>query len=249
MSVKRRDLRTLLAIIADARDRPDWPATVIDGLRSLLPARVGILGVSRNFAPGEQAESVLTVRRGWATPDQERIWLEYADTPVMRTPEYRALVRFEGRQVTRLRDQIWPRESWYRSRTYTEVHEPAGLDDSVISICRQEDGAYSLSIWMHRAPGDEPFTRREWWLLHVLTAHLAPTLDRGLPLPDPLMDSLTPRQRQTLDRLLAGDSEGEAAVALGIQRSTLHEHVLALYRHFGVSSRGELLARFVDPPV
>lgn len=244
-----RDLRRLLdAVEAVTAAGKEWPATVLDHLCAFLPASVGILGVSRNFAPGEQAESVLTIRRGWASAEHERIWLAYADTPVMRTPEYKALVSFEGRQITRLRDQIWPRESWYKSRTYTEVHEPAGLDDSVISICRQDDGPYSLSIWMHRAPGDAPFTRREWWLLHVLTGHLALMVGHALSLPDPLIDSLTPRQRQTLDRLLAGDSEKEAAAALGIQRSTLHEHVLGLYRHFGVTSRSELMARFINRP-
>jgi DNA-binding NarL/FixJ family response regulator len=56
---------------------------------------------------------------------------------------------------------------------------------------------------------------------------------------------LSTRQRQTLERLLAGDSEKQIAAALSVSPNTIHVYVKALYRHFAVSSRGELLARFV----
>jgi DNA-binding CsgD family transcriptional regulator len=52
---------------------------------------------------------------------------------------------------------------------------------------------------------------------------------------------LSPRQRETLQRLMQGDSEKEAAVALGISASTLHCYVKEIYRAFAVNSRGELL--------
>jgi DNA-binding NarL/FixJ family response regulator len=58
--------------------------------------------------------------------------------------------------------------------------------------------------------------------------------------------ALTPRVRQTLQRMLAGDSEKEIGVHLGVSKHTVHVYVKALYRHFEVSSRGELLARFVE---
>jgi DNA-binding CsgD family transcriptional regulator len=57
--------------------------------------------------------------------------------------------------------------------------------------------------------------------------------------------SLSPRMRQTLERLLAGDSEKEIAARLGLSRHTVHVYVKTLYRRFGVCSRGELFARFV----
>jgi hypothetical protein len=31
---------------------------------------------------------------------------------------------------------------------------------------------------------------------------------------------------------------------MGVSKSTVHEYVMAVYRHFGVSSRAELLSRF-----
>ena len=59
---------------------------------------------------------------------------------------------------------------------------------------------------------------------------------------------LPPRQRQTLDRLLAGDSEKQIAARLEVSKHTVHIYVKSLYRRFGVCSRGELLAQFVAAP-
>jgi DNA-binding CsgD family transcriptional regulator len=59
---------------------------------------------------------------------------------------------------------------------------------------------------------------------------------------------LPPRQRQTLDRLLAGDSEKQIAARLQVSKHTVHIYVKSLYRRFGVCSRGELLAQFVAHP-
>jgi DNA-binding CsgD family transcriptional regulator len=66
-------------------------------------------------------------------------------------------------------------------------------------------------------------------------------------MPDP-NSGLSPRHRQTLQRLLAGDSEKQIAAHLGVSPHTVHVYVKALYRRFDVSSRGELLARFIRAP-
>ncbi|MFI4898527.1 MAG: helix-turn-helix transcriptional regulator, partial [Phycisphaerales bacterium JB059] len=62
---------------------------------------------------------------------------------------------------------------------------------------------------------------------------------------EPGLLRLTPRQREVLDLLLDGDAEKQIAKTLGISRPTVHEHVTALYRHFEVSSRAELIALFI----
>jgi DNA-binding CsgD family transcriptional regulator len=56
---------------------------------------------------------------------------------------------------------------------------------------------------------------------------------------------LSPRLRQTLQSLLAGASEKQVAMKLGLSQHTVHVYVKALYKRYGVSSRGELLARWV----
>jgi DNA-binding NarL/FixJ family response regulator len=59
-------------------------------------------------------------------------------------------------------------------------------------------------------------------------------------------EALSPRLSQTLDALLAGDSEKQIAQKLSISQHTVHVYVKTLYKGFGVSSRGELLARFIN---
>ncbi len=56
---------------------------------------------------------------------------------------------------------------------------------------------------------------------------------------------LSPRMRQILDRLLAGDSEKQIASQLHVSVHTVHTYVKRLHKTLNVSSRGELLAKFV----
>ena len=56
---------------------------------------------------------------------------------------------------------------------------------------------------------------------------------------------LSPRESQTLGRLLKGFSEKQIALALSISRHTVHIYVKQLYRRFRVNSRSELLALWI----
>jgi DNA-binding NarL/FixJ family response regulator len=56
---------------------------------------------------------------------------------------------------------------------------------------------------------------------------------------------LSPRLRETLDCLLQGQSEKEAAEQLQLSPATIHQYVIALYRRFGVASRGQLLGQIL----
>jgi DNA-binding NarL/FixJ family response regulator len=53
---------------------------------------------------------------------------------------------------------------------------------------------------------------------------------------------LTQRRRQTLDLLLRGLAEPEIGRRMKLSKHTVHEHVKALYRQFGVHNRAKLLA-------
>lgn len=61
--------------------------------------------------------------------------------------------------------------------------------------------------------------------------------------PDEQAPRLSPRQRETLTLLLQGKTEKEVAVALGLSTHTVHQYVKGLYRVYGVTTRGALVAR------
>lgn len=76
-------------------------------------------------------------------------------------------------------------------------------------------------------------------LCKVVGAHLSGTDDRGEEL------KLPRRLHQTLQGLIRGDSEKQIAFALGISQHTVHVYVKQLYKRLQVSSRGELMAKFM----
>ena len=56
---------------------------------------------------------------------------------------------------------------------------------------------------------------------------------------------ITPREREVLGCLLTGASEKEVAALLDISPQTVHAHVKSLYRACGVSSRPQLMAKWL----
>ena len=97
---------------------------------------------------------------------------------------------------------------------------------------------------MLRAIGDRDFTSREQRLLEFFHTELGRLIGGALAsVTEPGIDPLSPRLRQTLGCLLEGDGEKQVAARLGLSQATVHQYVTALYRHFGVRSRAELLAR------
>jgi DNA-binding NarL/FixJ family response regulator len=65
---------------------------------------------------------------------------------------------------------------------------------------------------------------------------------------EPSPERLAPRLRQTLAFLLEGDGEKQVAARLGLSVATTHQYVTALYRHFGVRSRAQLMAHALRRP-
>lgn len=250
--VRLRDVREGCRIVAECRERgcdaPAWQEHLVRRLSGLVGAQVGIAGAMRSFAPGRRPESAAApVRLGWASAEAERRWLEYAGTvPIEHTPEYSRLAGFAGAGVTVRRDWLWGRGEWYASRTYNEHHRTSGIDDYIMSIHAGPGRRVFTSLWLHRGVGERAFTRREVWLTRFVHGEVAALVGGALATPGEASPaSLSPRLREVLDGLLAGDGEKQIAYDLGLSRATVHEYVGQIYRRFGVRSRGELLARFV----
>jgi DNA-binding NarL/FixJ family response regulator len=102
------------------------------------------------------------------------------------------------------------------------------------------------AIDVHRPIGTTPFGPREVALMKLLHDEIAPLVGVRLATEDHLCrEGLSKRLRETLTLLLEGRSEKEVAAALEIGTRTVHDYVTALYEHFQVNSRAELLAYFI----
>lgn len=116
-----------------------------------------------------------------------------------------------------------------------------GTGDHLFSQRRIADGRSCLGFSMWTSFRGRSFARRDSRLVLLLNTELARLVGRVLFDGTDPVSGLPPRLQKTLERLLVGDSEKQAALALGLSKATVHEYVGLLYRHFGVNSRGELL--------
>lgn len=116
---------------------------------------------------------------------------------------------------------------------------------SLLPTGRDEAGVLSLhqSRGGHRA-----WTKREVLMIDLLHPELTwlystPPTTAGST--DAVHPTLPPRQQQTLRLLLRGLSEKQIAASLGLSIHTVHVYVKSIYRAFRITSRAELLAKWV----
>lgn len=154
----------------------------------------------------------------------------YAAAVVAGAGQARALLRH---------DAVTP-EQWAACQT-RQFLDGLGIVDNVVAARPVADGV-ELVLSVHRIK-PPMFGRAEADLLREAIEGLglvAARLARSFGLPG--AQALSPRERQTLSKLLQGRSEGEAAQELALSPRTVHDYVESIHRKLGVRSRGELLA-------
>jgi DNA-binding NarL/FixJ family response regulator len=120
------------------------------------------------------------------------------------------------------------------------------MDEAILARVTVPVAGVVYTTTLTRPVGRRAYTPRDGRLVERLHAVLAPLLGRELLVTtQPNLHGLSPRLRELLERLLVGDSEKEVALWLGLSAGTVHQYVKQVYRHFGVSSRAELMAYFL----
>jgi DNA-binding CsgD family transcriptional regulator len=172
------------------------------------------------------------------------MWMAYLrEHGPKRDAIFFALQNVSGRVLTRTRSAIISDAVWYRSADFNDYRKPAGFDHSLVSVCEVSDQGAIAAILLARGLRERDFSPGEVRLLEFFHRELGPLIGRQLvSATEPSPEQLSPRLRQTLACLVEGDSEKQVAARLGLSPTTVHEYVTALYRRFGVHSRGELLA-------
>jgi DNA-binding CsgD family transcriptional regulator len=244
------EVRALFRLLGECRELGDdaevWRYHLAAGLCPLTGTQVAVVGEAR-IAPAGLMVPVHLVDHGHPTPAGRaafRAWLK--DPAVFDNPTVRRFHRLPGRIVTRRRQQLVRDQTFYASVFFNEVMRPGCVNHGLLSRHALPGRDEIHEVILNRVLGDPPFGRRECLLVHLCQAEVVPLLGRALATSSEAGPAgLSPRLRQTLEALLEGDSEKQAAARLGVGIRTAHEYVVAVYRHFEVSSRGELLAHFL----
>ena len=251
------DVRATLRLVGECRDLGYdpvlWRRQAFEGLGPLVGVQVvngGEIHWPRPDGPITLIQSV-EVGLPQATGSDADLPAGEGDPEIDPTSEaIKAIRPPPGRLVTRTRRQLLPDRAWYRSAHYQKYHRPTGTDHYAVSIW-ELPGDRLDGIGVYRAEGDRDFAPRELNLLRLVHAELGRLIGPVLvPADDSLSPArLPPRVRETLYCLLDGDSEKQAAARMGLSRETVHQYVKALYRHYRVASRAELLARVLRRPI
>jgi DNA-binding CsgD family transcriptional regulator len=251
--LRLRELREAFRLVGECRDVGDdpeaWRRHAFRELVRLIGGRAAAGGEIRWRRPAPSIIVVQSLDEG-LPPADRAVFLDYMQVHgPMHDPITSSLKRLRGRLVTRTRRQLVADSEWYGADFFHRYHRGAGLDHCINSLCEPAaDGTIDV-IGVHRAVGDRDFSPRERRLLHLVHDELGRLIGPVLEWAGAsAVARLSPRLRQTLDALREGDSEKQVAARLGISQPTAHEYVHRLYRHFGVSSRAELLARFIRRP-
>ena len=235
-------------LIGDCRDLGNdprlWHTRMLEGLAIMFGVIHAVAGEAWWPRPGPAVPPV-SAYSVVAEPKAEEAFQAYLRVGAPDVdPILSAIGKLPDALVTRTRAELVSDTEWYRSATFNEHFRVGEIDHQMMSVCRVSENSASSVIALNRALGDPDFSLRERRLLNFFHVELGRLI--GGPLVsalEPNAAQLSPRLRQTLDCLLEGDSEKQVAARLRLSPATVHQYVTGLYRHFGVQSRGQLIAR------
>ncbi len=128
------------------------------------------------------------------------------------------------------------------------LRKSAGFGEGLYSALPTNGGAIHVISLHQRSSADHRWGSRETMLIDMLHPELL-WLDSSIARKnEPSEAALPPRQKQTLQLLLKGMSEKQISASLQLSVHTVHVYVKSIYRTFRVSTRSELLAKWVDRP-
>ena len=250
--LRYRDLRSIYRLIGECRDLGDdsavWRRHMVGGLCRLVGAEAGCGTELRGFWLGRPV--TLQTVPVLAADDLEDSKELLIGQDLAKTPEFRAICRLGRRRLI--------------TRTRVELGVPdVGADEPGMAqvVCDSLSSLYTLrefpepppdqprtvnAVLLNRAWMERPFDDRERLLVHWFHHEIGPLIGRYLaPAGSAGASEMPPRLQEVLECLLEGEGEKQAARKLGVTPATFHQYAKAVYRHFGIHSRAELMARWV----
>lgn len=242
------DFRAVVRILGDITLMDATP----DAKRQHLMTELGLLiqsdtwlwGLAPFIQPGKQPVYLFQNHGGL---DEERasrlvMAIEHPDSGAMTAPLALAMVQTGG-HVTRLRQDIIPDERFLNSPAFP-FWKAANVGPIILSL-RPIPGIGSAVIAFYRPVSAPSFTPREARLAHIVLSEVSWLHHEGMPhAPSSTVPLLPPRCRLILHQLLVGRTRKDIAADLSLSVHTVNDYVKQIFRHFGIHSQMDLIARF-----
>jgi DNA-binding CsgD family transcriptional regulator len=252
--LRARDIRDVMRLVCEMRtfdnDPVGWRIHAGKELSRLIGAAVAMT-IQANFTPEGPLVAAMT-DSGWQDTKQRQVYYGWLASQEFKIDPFMDLVSRLGNTTYGFnRGQVLDDLSWYAAGTVSEVRRAAGVDDCAFSSVSLPDGTVN-QFAMHRPWGDTCFSRRDSVLLSLFHHELQRLWIADAQRQSPVQE-LPPYLRRTLDALLEGYTEKEAATHLKLTTSTIHTYVKQMYRLLKVGNRIELMYKFgsrnLGPPL
>jgi len=253
VTASEQDLRTLAGIVSE--DRPDLPDG--EGLPpSLLAGLMGQIrcdGISLEcFDSGRQESRFLQGIPGLGEDGLEAYedlnqatWPLYWNCQPCNYPERTG----DLRSIIKISDFYSTRQS-HANGMYSDIYRPQGLEHE-LQLClsdpagRTAGPGRTVRLFFFRQSGPD-FSERDRAVLTLLRPHIDQAYLNAQRRRHPVL-RLTPRQRDLLRLVAAGNTNTQIARQLGISEGTVRIHPQNIYAKLRVSSRTAAVTRaFAD---
>jgi DNA-binding CsgD family transcriptional regulator len=254
--IRPQDVRGLLCLFGELHDLlHDPPALLaheLDGLMRVIGADGAGISLVADFRPGGAAVGSLIVVRGF-TGDAARDFVRQSvKSTTFSDPAVAAFARslVPGDTMTRCRRDLLTDAQWERGLACVEMRHM--VRDALYSAAPAARSTDVFGLGLFRAGAGSRFSPVERALVQLFHEEMV-TLYRKLTRPRwpsaaaEAAAALRPSYRKTLRAVLAGLGDKAIARRLGLSQHTVREYINALFAHFGVASRTELLALFLPP--
>ncbi|MDQ0513405.1 helix-turn-helix transcriptional regulator [Ancylobacter amanitiformis] len=134
--------------------------------------------------------------------------------------------------------------AWFGSAFYERHYGAVGTHDAVfVAFPLNENCESHFGFYSHRTFTDEEIARLAYALRGIKWFHRSLLLANGLLIASA---PLTPTERRILQFLLTGAAEKQIARQMDVASSTVHQHVMRIFRKFGVRSRAALMGLWLN---
>ena len=238
---------------------PDLPRCLADVLRTIAPFDFTVIFGYRGAA------RPLDLYDDFPRQKQAIFVTDYQAGPYLLDPFYRAATKPVAPGLYRMRDLAPDR--FYQGEYFRSYYVQTGLAEEVGYFIGLHHDAMAVVSLMR---ADKPFSAREFAALRTawpiveaaaqrhwadLASRFEAAKSTGPDAPDRQIERsfqhfgqglLTPREREVVEYTLKGYSAEAICQILGISSGTVRIHRRNIYAKLGISSQGELFARFIE---
>lgn len=243
-SDSRGIVRLLGEVCAHPGDHAAKKRHLMDGLCRLIDADRWAWGLAAQMEPGKPSVHISLLHGGFSEEAYAAFTVAYNHPEMTAIHAGFAKELAERRcHLTRLRQQMDPEDNYRKTAAYP-FWEKADIEGIIMGLRPLDATTFSI-IGIYRRRGAPLFNERENRIAHILLSEV-PVLhtqgwpdDHGGTLP-----ALPARKRTVMALLVQGYTRGGISTHLGLSPHTVNDHAKAIYKHFGVHSQAELIARF-----